>query len=349
MTKSMTVNEMNLKPLCPTVIGSAAFPGWFVHFLEQSNLNADKFGVADLEEVLNDATRIAVGDQLNAGIELVSDGEMTRVDFNLGFYDFLHGIDPIPAKRKWGAPAHDQRGKYTCVETISAPEGLGIIEEFRRLKRITESPKKAMVPGPFTLAGRLEGGTIYPTRKAITESLIPIINQEIKNLIKEGCHFIQLDEPSFACHPDSPSGFIEIINSTLEGVEGAIISLHMCFGNFRARAVAERSYRPLFPSLISTQVHQFALEFASREMSEIELLKTITKTGKSVAVGIVDVKNLWIEPVDILVDRIKTCLRFAPADLLQITADCGFSQTARYAAIGKMKNMVDAVRQVRES
>ena len=346
MTKSM-LHEMGLKPLCPTVIGSAAFPGWYVHFLEQSTLHPDKFGMADFAEVLDDATRLAVKDQLDAGIELVSDGEMARVDFNLGFYDYLQGIDPLPARRKWGAPAHDQRGKYVCVEPISAPKGLGIVDDFRRLKKITDAPKKVPVPGPFTLAGRLEGGTIYPNRKAITDALIPIINQEIKDLVKEGCKFIQLDEPSIACHPDAPSDFNEMINLTLAGLDDLYVSLHLCFGNFRARAVAERSYKPLFPGLLSTCVDQFALEFASREMAEIELLKTITDAGKSIAVGLIDVKNLWIEPVDVLVERIKVCLKYAPADQLHITADCGFSQTARYAAIGKMKNMVDAVRYVR--
>ena len=69
----------------------------------------------------------------------------------------------------------------------------------------------------------------------------------------------------------------------------------MCFGNFRARAVAERSYRPLFPGLLDAKVDQLALEFASREMAEIDLLKVIADAGKSIAVGLVDVKNLWIE------------------------------------------------------
>lgn len=341
------LKELGLKPLCTTVIGSSAFPGWYTHFLEQTSLHPEIFGKGDLMEALEDATRLAVSDQIEAGIELVSDGEMGRVDFNLGFYDYLKGIESIPANRKWGAPAHDQRGKYVCTEPISAPEGLGTIAEFRRLKKITTASKKMPIPGPFTLAGRLEGGTVYPDRTAITQVLTPMINHEIKQLIHEGCQFIQMDEPSFACHPSDPSVFIDMINATLEGVQGAYVSLHMCFGNFRARAVAQRSYQPLFPALLNANVDQFALEFASREMAEIELLRSITDAGKTVAVGLVDVKNLWVEPVDFLVERIHTCLRHAPADQLHICSDCGYSQTARYAACSKMKNMVDAVHQVR--
>ena len=339
--------QMGLKPLCPTVNGSSAFPGWYAHFLEQSALYPEKFGPGDLAEVLQDATRLAVFDQLEAGIEMVSDGEMGRVDFNLGFYDYLRGIEPQQAERNWGAPAHDQRGKYTCVEPLSAPEGLGTVAEFRRLKKLTATPTKMPIPGPFTLAGRLDGGAVYTDRNAVTKALTPIINQEIRQLIQEGCKFIQIDEPSFACHPAEPSNFIDMINATVESVEGILVGLHMCFGNFRARAVAQRSYQPLFPALLSAHVDQFSLEFASREMAEIELLRTITDAGKSVAVGLVDVKNLWIEPVDFLVERIRICLKHAPADLLHICPDCGFSQTARYAAVGKMKNMASAVREVR--
>jgi 5-methyltetrahydropteroyltriglutamate--homocysteine methyltransferase len=177
--------------------------------------------------------------------------------------------------------------------------------------------------------------------------LIPIINKEIRALVAEGCRFIQIDEPSFACHPDNPDEFIHIVNRVLEGVQNTYTSMHMCFGNFRARAVAHRSYAPIFPALLKANIDQFTLEFANRELSEIELLKTIADSGKSIAVGLVDVKNLWIEPVELLVARIKTCLKYAPAETLHVTADCGFSQTARYAAIGKMKALGAAVTKVR--
>ena len=339
--------ELNLRPICPTVIGSAAFPGWYAYFQDQTKANPERFGPADLQEAWEDAVRLALEDQVRAGIELVTDGEMGRVDFNLGFYDYLSGIKAQPVPRRLGAPAHDQRGKYTCVAEIAAPNGLGTMREYRHLKSLTSLPIKMPVPGPFTLAGRLDGGEIYHDRQAITEALILIINAEIHALIAEGCRYIQLDEPSFACHPDNPEIFVDIINRTIAGAGTAYISMHMCFGNFRARAVGHRSYRPLFPGLLKANVNQLALEFASRELSEIELLKEIVDSGKSVAVGLVDVKNLWVEPVDLIVDRINTCLGYAPAELIHITPDCGFSQTARYAAVGKMRNLAQAAKKVR--
>lgn len=342
-----TLQDLGLKPLCPTVIGSSAFPGWYQYFQEQVSAWPEDFGLADLQEALEDATLIAVQDQARAGIELVSDGEMGRVDFNLGFYDYLQGIVAQPIPRRLGVPAHDQRGKYTCITELTAPKGLGTLAEYRTLKAMTDLPVKMPVPGPFTLAGRIDGGKVYADRMAVTRALTELINQEIKMLVAEGCRFIQLDEPSFACHPDDPNSFVQIINEVLEGVEEAYVSMHMCFGNFRARAVAQRSYRALFPGLLRANVDQLALEFASREMAEIDLLKEIADAGKSIAVGLVDIKNLWIEPVDLIEERIRTCLQYAPAEALHITADCGYSQTARYAAVGKMKNMAQAVRNMR--
>lgn len=342
-----TLKSLGLKPLCPTVIGSSAFPGWYAYFQDQAAAYPQKFGQADLREARLDATRLSVEDQVRSGIELVTDGEMGRVDFNLGFYDYLTGIQPLATPRQLGAPAHDQRNKYSCVEPLAAPAGLGTLEEFKTLKRLTSLPIKMPIPGPFTLAGRIEGGQVYPDRLAVTEALIPIINNEILALISEGCRFIQLDEPSFACHPDDPGLFVDIINRTLEDTQEAYVSMHMCFGNFRGRAVGHRSYRPLFPGLLAAGVDQLALEFASRELAEIDLVKAIVDAGKSVAVGLVDVKNLWIEPVELIVDRLHTCLQYASPRDLHITADCGYSQTARYAAVSKMTHMSQAVNQVR--
>jgi 5-methyltetrahydropteroyltriglutamate--homocysteine methyltransferase len=215
------------------------------------------------------------------------------------------------------------------------------------LKSLTQVPIKMPIPGPFTLAGRIEGGQVYADRQAVTEALIPIVNAEIRNLINAGCRFIQLDEPSFACHPDDPGLFVDIINRTLEGTQEAYISMHLCFGNYRGGAVGQRSYRPLFPGLLSAGVDQLALEFAGRELSEIDLLKGIAESGKTIAVGLVDVKNLWIEPVELIVERLHTCMKFAPAEVLHITADCGYSQTARYAAVSKITHMALAVHQAR--
>jgi 5-methyltetrahydropteroyltriglutamate--homocysteine methyltransferase len=328
-----------------TVIGSWSFPGWYEALIGDLALNPQRFGSADRAEALRDAVLVVIDDQLRAGLDRITDGEMRRVDFNLGFYDHLEGLQPIPRTRNWGPPAHDQRSKYICIRPLRAPRGLGVVDEYRALRALTDAPVKMPVPGPFTLAGCIAGGEVYADRMAVTRGLIPIVNAELKACVAAGVDFLQLDEPSFACHPDEPEGFLDVIAQTVEGVS-AYISLHMCFGNYRARAVGWRSYSPLFPHIGQAKVNQLALEFASREMAEIDRLDSLPET-MNVAVGLVDVKNTWIEPPELIAQRLRQVLRHVDAARVSVTPDCGFSQTARHVAAAKAQSMVEGVRIVR--
>ncbi len=334
-----------LPPIPATVIGSWAWPGWYAHFRDVAAATPEAFGPDDRAEAARDATRLAIDDQLRAGADLIADGEMSRVDFNLGFYDRLTGLEPLPAGRKHGPPAHDQRSRYHCVAPIAAPGGLGCVAEYRLLRELTAAPAKVPVPGPFTLAGCIDGGDVYRDRDAVAAALLPIVNRELRDLEAAGVAFLQLDEPSFACRPDQPEHFLDIIERTTTGVN-AFVSLHMCFGNFRGRAVGRRSYRPLFPHIGRAAVDQLALEFASREMAEVELLAEIPEP-MGVAVGLVDVKNTWIEPPELVAERLRTVLKFVAPERVHVTPDCGFSQTARYVAVRKLTAMVDGVQLVR--
>src|SRR5262244_1803504 len=121
------------EPIRTTVVGSYPFPGW----LELVELHLDKFGADDREEAMRDAVTAAVGDQVRAGIDVISDGEQTRFDFNLSFYAFLDGLEleRIP-RRRLGPPAHDQRGLRRIVGELRAPRGLGVVEEYERLREL---------------------------------------------------------------------------------------------------------------------------------------------------------------------------------------------------------------------
>jgi 5-methyltetrahydropteroyltriglutamate--homocysteine methyltransferase len=333
-------------PIIPaTVIGSWSFPGWYVKFCADVARNPGQFGPDDRIEAKVDALRLAIQDQLRAGADIITDGEMLRVDFNLGFYDYLQGIESLPSRRLLGPPAHDQRDKYRATSRIRADLGLGVVEEYKWLRLQTDAPIKIAIPGPFTLSGCIDGGDVYKDRDAITLALIPIVNNEMLRLMDAGVDFIQLDEPSFACHPNDPDKFLDVIARTVEGVN-AKIGMHMCFGNYRGRAVGWRSYAPLFPHLAKAKVQQLALEFASREMAEIELLKQIP-APMEVAVGLVDVKNTWIEPPELVAQRLRQTLKYIEPERVHVTPDCGFSQTARFIAQKKLASMVEGVKIVR--
>src|SRR5579871_1444938 len=139
---------MKQQPLRTTVIGSYPFPAW----LEFASQNLDRFGSADISEMQDDAVIAAIHDQMEAGLDVITDGEQTRLDFNLSFYGYLTGLELEGAPpRRWGPPAHDQRGKHRIIGELSAPRGLGAVEEFKRLQRLAPPGPalKASVPGPY--------------------------------------------------------------------------------------------------------------------------------------------------------------------------------------------------------
>jgi 5-methyltetrahydropteroyltriglutamate--homocysteine methyltransferase len=339
---------MQPRPLRTTVVGSLPFPGW----LEFASRHLDQFGPDDLAEMQDDAVIAAIHDQMAAGLDVITDGEQTRLDFNLSFYGYLEGIALEGAPpRRLGPPAHDQRGRHPIIGRLSAPRGLGALEEFRRLQLLApEGPTlKASLPGPYTLAGRLVPNELYPDRYAVTEALLPLVQQELIRLVEAGCTELTVDEPSMSCyaHREDPQRFVEIFNRTVEPIIGRCrLSTHLCFGNFKGRAVGLRRYAPMFPAFMGLTVDELHLEMASREFAEIEIIGRIAERF-DVAVGIIDVKSYYIETIEDVAQRVRLCLKHASAEKLAFAPDCGLSQTARWAAKQKLKNLVAGVQLVR--
>jgi 5-methyltetrahydropteroyltriglutamate--homocysteine methyltransferase len=334
---------MQPRPLRTTVIGSYPVPGW----LEFASAHLDRFGPDDLAEMQDDAVVAAIHDQVAAGLDVITDGEQTRLDFNLSFYGYLEGIDrEKQPPRRFGPPAHDQRGKHRVTGELRAPRGLGVVAEFQRLQRLAPAGPvlKASVPGPYTLSGRLEGD-----RYDLTEQLLPVVSRELESLVAAGCTEITVDEPSMSCYAwqEDPRRFVGIFNRTVAPVVGRCrLSTHLCFGNFKARAIGPRQYAPLFPAFCELAVDEIHLEMASREFAELDLIAEIS-TFRDVSLGIVDVKSYYIEsPADIAA-RVRRALAFAPPERLSFAPDCGLSQTARWAARRKLLNLVAGVRLVR--
>ena len=333
-----------------TVVGSYPFPGW----LEFATKNLQQFGAADIEEMIEDAVIAAIHDQVTAGLDVITDGEQTRLDFNLSFYGFIKGIENNETEtRKFGPAAHDQRGKNTITGELSAPNGLGAVKEFQRLQRLAPAGPvlKASVPGPYTLSGRLLPNAKYKDRYDITEALLPIVRAELEALVEAGCREITVDEPSMSCYAykEDTSRFVDIFNRTVKPVVGKCnLSTHLCFGNFKGRPVGYRSIKPMLPDFLDMTVDEIHIEMANREFAEIELLAPFAEKMK-VAVGVIDVKNYYIETVEDVVERIRKCLKYVPADKLSVAPDCGLSQTARWASRQKLKNMVTGAKKVRES
>lgn len=326
-----------------SVVGSHARPSWFVAGIAAAERG--EFGPADLAEMLDDAVDLALRDQESAGIDIVCDGEMRRAGFfTAEFYRHLTGVRALPPDRRLGAGGHDQQHRFEVTERIAAPNGLGVVDEYRYAASHATRPLKVTIPGPYTLSGRFRTGPgeVYEQRDDAAAAFVPILRSEVVALAEAGARFIQIDEPSPAIHPDAPSDFSALFNAVVEPVIGRVrIGAHLCFGNYLGRPLARRTYRPVFDAMLGFRADELVLEFANRELAEVELLREIAAAGRDVGAGIIDVKNYHLESADEVAARIDAVLATGvPPERLTLVPDCGFSQTARWATLAKLRALV---------
>jgi 5-methyltetrahydropteroyltriglutamate--homocysteine methyltransferase len=331
------------EPLLTSVVGSHAHPGWFAAAIAAAERG--EYGPADVAELLADGVDLAIRDQEDAGVDVISDGEMRRAGFfTAEFYRHLSGVRPLPPDRRLGAGAHDGLHRFAVDEPIAAPAGLGVVEEFRAARARTDRALKVTIPGPFTLSGRLAcgSGEVYATRVAAAEAFVPILRAEIAGLVDAGAAVIQVDEPSPAIHPAAGADFVGLFHAAVEPARGrARLGAHLCFGNFLGRPLAPRTYRPILDAMLGFAVDELVLEFANREMGEVEILRDITDAGQDVAAGVVDVKSSHVETSAEVAARIDAILATGvPPERLTLVPDCGFSQTARHLAVPKLRALV---------
>ncbi len=335
---------MNDLPLLPTtVVGSHAKPGWWHECKKLFDLG--EWGESDLKELLDDAVDVAILDQQRAGVDIISDGESRRLDGYVdGYYAIIQGIEPSEPARKAGPWGYDQQTRYVARGRIEAASGLGIVDEFEYLHAHTDRPTKVTCAGPLTFASRIQPGDVYASTVEIAAEFAHVINEEIKALVAAGADFIQIDEP--ARGTVTGQEMARLFNMATEGVE-AKLAFHICFGNRFGQARFKRAYADYFPGAMEANAHQFVLEFASREMAEIEMWKR-WNDDRELGAGIIDVKSFYPETPDDVAQRLRTVLENADADKVYVNPDCGFGWSPRYIAVEKLDAMVAGARIVRE-
>ncbi len=330
-------------PLTTSVVGSHARPGWLD--LAVAAQGRGELGPVDIREIQDDAVDAALRDQEDAGIDVVSDGEMRRAGFfTAEFYRHLTGVLPLASDRRLGAGGHDQQHRFAVVEAIASPQGLGVVDEYRYARTRTSRPIKVTLPGPFTLSGRLAygAGQVYPDRIAAARAFVPILAAEVGRLADAGATYIQIDEPSPAIHPEASHEFATLFNESVAAVQGRVrLAAHLCFGNYLGRPLAARVYRPVLAQALAFQVDELVLEWANREMAELDIAGDVAAAGRDLGAGVVDVKSYHLESADEVAGRIERILAAGvPEDQLLLVPDCGFSQTARWATRPKLAALV---------
>src|SRR5437773_1963785 len=310
-------------------------------------MEAGRLGALDLRELMEDATQAALLDQERAGIDVVSTGEMMRVRFIIGFYARIKGVRALPAPRQLGQPLWDTNTPFEVVEKITAPQGLGIVEEWALARALTAKPIKATVPGPYTLLVPLKLGGGYRDKDTLLADLVAIVNAECKALVAAGANFIQIDEPHHGMYAGSVHDVTRGINRAVEGVN-AKIAVHVCFGNLYGRPFsAVRDYANVFSTLHEIDASQIVLEFANRGMDDAARWKDFPR-DKELGAGVIDVKAFKSETPHEVAERIRALLRHVAADRLWLNPDCGFWETPRWIAKQKLNALVEGARLVRK-
>lgn len=334
-----------LPPLPTMGVGSMAAPGWFIASWRAARKG--EWGAHDVEELFEDATRIVVADQFDAGVDIIGDGELRRQRFVYEMFDRLSGLERVAPRRRLGIAGYDMAPHFTVAGGIDAPDGLGAVEEFALLKALApDAPLKVAVPGPLTFLQAIElNGS---SRDAVLDRLIAIVRTELAALAEAGAALVQVDEPGL---PRAPHGLsfgegADVIGRCLEGV-AARTAVHVCFGNNAGRPFADRRIGPMMDAVEALPCDILMFEFANREMAELELMAALAGRYR-IAAGVIDVKNFLVEDADTVARRIELCLEHIPADALWITADCGFSALPRYIAKQKLAAMTGGAVRVRD-
>ena len=320
-------------PLIPTaVVGSHGKPGWW--FAGVKAHERGELGPADLEEMFDDAADTAIRDMERAGIDIITDGEVRRLDGYVdSYYAIIKGIEPIPVRRKAGAWGYDQQTRYEAVGPIETPSGgLGIVREFEYLKKHTTRHTKATCAGPLTFGSRIHPGKVYRSVVDVAERFAEVINAELRGLVAAGAELIQIDEP--ARGNVSGEEMARLFNLATDGVS-VKLGFHICFGNRFGRSRFQRTYEPYFPGILKSRAHQFVLEFASREMAELDLWKAYGE-GRELGAGVVDVKGFAQDTAEDVAKRIGKVLHVCPPEKLTVNPDCGFGWSPRYMCNAKL-------------
>ena len=342
MEHKMTQETPLLLPT--TVIGSHATPSWL--WTSIAEIEKGNYGETDIKETFDDAVMIAITDQERAGIDIITDGEMRRWYFVQSFYRRMENLIERPPLRKVGVYGYDSPKRYIATDKVSIPDGLGITEEYLFSKNLTDKPLKVTCPGPLTLTMHIQPGKAYKNRLDLAWEFAEVINKELKALVELGAEFIQIDEPSFAIIPGELQEWVDLYNSTVQGVTSKL-ALHVCFGNLGSRPRGKRNYDWMFPELLKTRSDQLILEFSNREMNESDLWGKVGD-DRELCAGVIDIKSFYVETPEDVANRIRQILKVIEPDKLQISPDCGFFQLPRWLTCLKLDAMVKGTNLVRK-
>jgi len=294
-----------------------------------------------LEEAQDDATRLAVKDMEQAGVDVITDGEMRRESYSNRFATALEGVDLDDP-----GVALDRTGHENPVPKVVGPIRRARPVEVRDvefLRSISDRRIKITVPGPFTMTQQAQND-YYADDRSLALAYAEAVNEELRDLKAAGADVVQIDDPYLQARPEPARQYaVEAVNRALDGIEGDTV-LHTCFGY--AHIVHDRpGGYPFLRELNECAATHLSLEAAQPNLDP-EVLRDLP--DKTIILGVLDLGSSEVETPEVVADRIRKALAVVAPERLVVAPDCGMKYLPRERAFQKLEAMVAGARLVGE-
>lgn len=332
-----------------TVMGSWPQPGWLVDHDLLLGSGVPRVRVAELwrvdeqfrAEAIEAATLVAIADQTEAGVDIITDGEIGRESYFNHFANSLEGVDPSVT----GA-ATNRRGSTSAVPLVNGPIRRSApieLDAARFLRAHTDRLTKVTVPGPFTLS-QLAQNDHYPDQRSLAMAYATAVNDELRDLQSAGIDMLQLDEPYLQAGAEVARDFaLEAITAAVDGIT-TTTTLHTCYG-YAAYVAAKSDGYPFLAELANAPVDWIALETAQPKLDG----SVVTEVApNAVVLGVLDLGSETVEEPSDVADRIRAALAHTEPERLAVGPDCGMKYLPRARAKAKLAAMVQGTRLVRD-
>jgi 5-methyltetrahydropteroyltriglutamate--homocysteine methyltransferase len=335
--------------LFPTsLVGSAAQPEWLIDRAKLAGRFPPRVRAQELwripaeylKEAQDDATYTAIKEQEEAGLDIITDGEIRRESYSNHFATALEGVDidnPGEALDRSGHPNPVPRivGKIRRKHPVQ-------VADLEFLKKHTDRKVKITVPGPFTMAQQAQND-FYASEAEASMDYADAVNEEIKDLFAAGADVVQIDEPYMQARPQKAEEYgVEALNRALDGVDGET-AVHICFGY--AAIIHERPTGYSFlGQLKNCSCNDISIETAQSEL-DTAVLEDVR--GKKIILGVLDLADKTVETPEIVAERVRRALPHVDAKDVILAPDCGLKYLPRDVAFGKMKAMADGAKIMR--
>ena len=331
-----------------TLVGSYPQPDWLIDRKKLAGRFPPRIRASELwripaeylEEAQNDATVTAIRAQEDAGLDIITDGEIRRESYSNRFATALSGIDIDNP-----GTALDRSGHPNPVPRVVGPiKRLRPVEvyDLKFLKAHTSRKVKITVPGPFTMSEQAQND-YYPSNEDAAMAYAVAVREEIADLFAAGADVVQIDEPYMQSRPEKARQYgLKALNAAPQGIQGET-AVHICFG-YAAIIHARPAGYSFLPEMYGCSCKQVSLETAQSNLDCSVLAKL---DNKRLMVGCINLDDMAVESPQTVVDRIKKALVYAKPENIILAPDCGMKYLPREVADGKMRAMVQAARILR--